>query len=81
MKEEAKLKAEELIRKFQTYASDPTIEYRERTAKNCALIAVDLKLENSIWADPSLVERKPDEYYWEETKEFWEEVKQQILAL
>ena len=35
-----KEKAESLIDKYRTYASDATIEHRERTAINCAIIAV-----------------------------------------
>jgi len=53
---DAKTKAEELIGKYRTYASDPTIEYRERTAIQCAIIAVkeiiiELRLDRQGFAD------------------------------
>ena len=87
MKERAKQKAEELFEKYQDVAErywahslgflhpEYSGKLLRENKRRCALIAVDLKLEGTIWADPSLVERNPDEYYLEDTEEFWEEVK------
>jgi len=65
-----KEKAEELFKKYRTLASDVNIEQRERTAKKCALIAIDEILKCNPQSD--------SEY---STISFWQEVKQEIEKL
>jgi hypothetical protein len=44
-----KEKAKELYDKYIVYASDATIESRERTAKECALFCAQQVLDSNTW--------------------------------
>ncbi len=66
-----KQKAEELVNKY-----DETLTYLEskEKAKQCALIAVDLAIEAAILY-------VSQEIAFEKSKEYWQQVKDEILNL
>lgn len=47
----AKQKAEELIKNYQVFAADYTLEYKIKTAKICAILCVEEILKNSLSFD------------------------------
>lgn len=83
---DAKLKAKELVEKFwhkisgvpETCGVDllSSEDTYVKLAKQCALIAVEIRLEHTFWMDKEYAQENNESV--EQTEYFWQEVKKEI---